>query len=179
MNEDNSLPTVPGRIDRYLEELDGLPILKDANTQGSIRWYIQWYERRFPSRRLYYRGAGIIVIVAILTMSLCATVRGTSTWSPLLLPGTVAIVALNGFFGWKAAWRGYFLAKVRLEVALQAFEAARCQARYVTSNEAEMIALIKVAFDRLLEEFAAAVTEETKGFFDASRFPNPLRRTQT
>ncbi len=168
-------------LESYIRDLRALTTLQDGATPGSIRWHINWYDKRFPRKRWLYRGAGVVVLVAVFVAALRisgSVVNDASGWTSALVPAAAMVIGLNAFFGWGAAWRGFYQAKVKLEASLQAFEAGLIEAKY-TADESVAFAIVKQAFDRLLHEATNAVLEETKGFFDAARFPKLLSSHRT
>lgn len=160
---------MPTELEDYIARLNQITLLKDATTKGSIRWYINWYEKHYPLARMKYRLAGI----AVLVVALYAAYDANANWISV---GTVAatgafLVALNAFFAWGSAWRVYFHAKVRLEFLLQAHEAHLIEARY-QSDSAKAIAMVSASFSDLLQKSGEAIADEAKGYFDNLKFPS-------
>jgi hypothetical protein len=46
------MPTTLPKVEAFLAALKEQSFFKDANTQGSILWYIGFYQNRAPHRRL-------------------------------------------------------------------------------------------------------------------------------
>jgi hypothetical protein len=156
-------------LEKYTAELLRLDALQDKEYRGSIRWYIRWYEERYPSRRWLYRGTGVLVLVSGLFSGI--TLQNRSVGSFELMGFLVAfIVGLNAFFSAGTAWRTYFLAKVRLEFLLTIWEAKLGEAR-ITPDENKALVIVSTACEDLLRKAELAIEEEAKGFFDSLKFP--------
>lgn len=156
-------------LEDYMAQLNKITALKDATTKGSIRWYIDWYDKHYPLARMKYRFAGI----AVLVVALYAVYDAKASWISV---GTVAatgafLVALNAFFAWGTAWRVYFHAKVRLEFLLQAYEARLIEARR-QPDSTKAIAIVSASFSDLLQKSGEAIADEAKGYFDNLKFPS-------
>ena len=158
------------KLEEYISKLEKLTALKDKNKKGSIRWYIQWYEDRYPSRRNLYRFSGIIIL--LIALFAVSQSQGMSLTNPSFLVTVSAfIVGLTVFFSWGAAWRGYFQAKVRLEFLMDGWKATLLEAREIQEEE-KAIELVSTRFSELLKESSEAILEETKSFFDSIKFPS-------
>lgn len=162
-------------LEALVKDLCALRTLGSSEVKGSIRWYVDWYERRILLRRILYRAAGVLVLAAVFASALVAArpPGDRLRWADLLVPGAVLFAALNGFFAWGTAWRGFFTAKIKLEAALEAWEAAVVEARH-TPDEAASLAVVLNAFRRLRTHALREVVDETNGFFAASKFPRPF-----
>jgi len=157
-------------LEKYIAELQQLASLQDERSKGSIRWYIAWYEKRFPLRRWVYRVSGaILLLIALLAAS---QLKNGSLWSPESLAALAAfVIGLNAFFASGTAWRTYFLAKVRLEFLLQGWAAKLIEARNL-QDDTKAIEVVNQAFEEFIQKSGQAIEEEAKGFFDSLKFPS-------
>lgn len=157
-------------LEDYIANLAQLTILKDGNTKGSLRWYVNWYEAHFPSARLKYRLAGVGVLGLAFYIAFSSS---KESFLSLEFVGalTAILVALDAFFAWGSAWKVYFQAKVRLEFLLQAYEATIIDAR-AQSDDSKAIEIVRAGFFELLQKSADAIVEEAKGYFEHQRFPS-------
>jgi hypothetical protein len=151
-------------LENHIAGLQSLVLLGAHSQQGSIRWYIEWYSKRYPSRRVLYRvsGVGVLVLAALLAFNMIP--RSYGAFAALA-------TGLCLFFAWGAAWRGYFLAKVQLEFLIQRWEAAVVVSRQM-GNEADAIKFLLNRLDELMNNSCEVIVEETKIFFDRIKFPS-------
>ena len=56
------MPTSLPKVEAFLAALKEQSFFKDANTQGSILWYIGFYQNRAPRRRLAFRATGFLLL---------------------------------------------------------------------------------------------------------------------
>ena len=50
------------QTERFLEALNDQTYFRDEQTAGSIRWYIDYYKRRAPGRRIAFRASGFLIL---------------------------------------------------------------------------------------------------------------------
>lgn len=147
--------------------------LQNECQPGSIRWYIKWYQDRYPSRRYAFRVAGLLTLgLAFLAPFLA----GAGADSKTLIAGLLTLLAsLTTFFSLKQAWAGYYLGQLNLIHAVEAYELELLAARrmVVESSETmpEAIKLVHDATQTLMSEANKTINEETKGFFADMKFP--------
>ena len=159
------------RLKNYIMNLESLTSLKGETEEGSIRWYIQWYARRYRSRRILYRSSGtLILLIALFAATQLQGIENLSI-PAFLMAATAFIVGLTTFFSWGTAWRGYFLAKVRLEFLMEGWSAALIEAREI-GDDNKGIEIVRTSFNELIKQAAEVIAEETKSFFDSIKFPS-------
>src|ERR1043165_6361595 len=56
------MSTSPPKVEAFLSALKEQSFFKDGNTPGSVLWYIEFYQKRAPRRRLAFRASGFILL---------------------------------------------------------------------------------------------------------------------
>jgi hypothetical protein len=69
----NSLP----KVEAFLSALSEQSFFKDESTQGSVLWYIDFYKKRGPSRRLAFRAGGFILLFLSISLPFLTQLDGT------------------------------------------------------------------------------------------------------
>lgn len=159
------------RTTTFISDLKKEKALQDENQVGSLRWYLKWYEERYPSARRKYRWSGVAII--LLTFLIGAKWHESSVLSLAAIAAIgVAFLSLHSFFGWGTAWRAYYLAKVRIEFALQKYESNLIFAQTISDDD-KALSEIYAAYSSLLKTTGEAIEEEGKTYFDGLKSPSP------
>ena len=154
------------KLENYISNLESLTVLKDKCNKGSIRWYIQWYERRYPLRNLLYTSFGVIILLTPLLIA-SFQLQGQKLFAAI----TTFLIGITSFFSWGTAWSGYLEAKIQLEFLMHRWEATLVQAREISDDE-KAIEIVNIGFNELLEQSEKIIMEETKSFFNSIKFPS-------
>jgi hypothetical protein len=56
------MPSSLSKVGAFLSALKERSFFKDAMNQGSVRWYIAFYQKRAPRRRLAFRVSGFLLL---------------------------------------------------------------------------------------------------------------------
>lgn len=158
------------KIDAYIEMLaSNIVSLQSEDQKGSIRWYIKWYQMRYPSRRLAYRVAGFLTLVLILLTPLWVLLAEEAKF---LMAGFVTFIgSLAAFFSWKSGWSGYYLAQLNLTHLLEVYS-LKIYAAKNTGDRSKAIELINKATQDLSIGANRVISDETKGYFSSFKFPS-------
>jgi hypothetical protein len=162
------------RVEEFLATLREQALLKDEKTQGSVRWYIAFYQSRAPQRRKAFRAAGFCLLFLSISLPFItqsvpeasqARVASTLSW----LIATVA--ASSSFFNWQKAWQLYTQTQLPLQFALTEWEASTAEARTEASEEAAL-KILKAALQQLTKAVSDAVANETAQYFEGVKVPD-------
>lgn len=157
----------------YLAELEKQPFFGGADIEGSVRWYINWYRKHANSKRLWFRlWGGLTLIVSVsLPFVLSYFPEDSKT---LVATGGAWIIALagglNGFFQFNKSWQSYIETQYRLEHLLMNWELGR--ASLSGSSDADALKKLQESAKTFVESARAAITDETKSYFEEVKFPN-------
>ena len=161
-------------VDQYLVELEKQDRFKGETVEKSILWYIAWYRKRAPARRLAFRAAGLAVLVASASLPFATSISSDAVkqWLLPLLAYVIAIVAsLNAFFQWQQVWEGYMMALLQLESAWAEWGMSRCEAKLEPDRD-KALSIIKSAAHKLNSKVDEVIAAETGGFFKVIKFPS-------
>ncbi len=156
------------KLDDYLAAVDRLKPLGDATCKGSIRWYIAWYRKRYPLRRVGFRAAGVLMLALAFLAPFLA--KYSKSWEELVAGLITLAAGLSLFFSWKTAWQGYYLAQLNLAHALEMHELKLLEARSETDPD-KALQLARQATEELLRDANRIIDEETRGFFAKTSLP--------
>jgi hypothetical protein len=56
------MSTSSPKVEAFLSALREQSFFKDENTRASVLWYIAFYQKRAPGRRLAFRACGFILL---------------------------------------------------------------------------------------------------------------------
>jgi hypothetical protein len=161
------------KVEAFLSALGEQTLFKDAETDGSIRSYIDYYRTRAPKRRKMFRSAGFCVLV--LSISLPFVTQTASVADRAQVASVMSwLIALVGsalsFFNWQQGWQLYMQTQLKLQFALSEWEARTAEARVAPSDE-EGLATLKQALAQLMKAVNEAVANETAQYFDGVKAP--------
>jgi len=166
----NSLP----KVEAFLSTLKEQCFFKDENTQGSVLWYIAFYQTRAPNRRKVFRATGFIIL--FLSISLPFIIQLFSKeLQPQVASGIAWLIALvaaaSSFFNWQKAWQLYTQTQLTLQFALTEWELRTAEARAAACDE-EGVKVLQVALERLIKTVSEAVANETAQYFEGVKVPD-------
>lgn len=96
------------KVEAFLSALQEQSLFKDTGTQGSVVWYIDFYQQRAPSRRKAFRASGFILLFLSISLPFITQISPVD-WQPKVasvLAWLIALVAAaNAFFNWQKAWQ--------------------------------------------------------------------------
>ncbi|HAC62782.1 MAG TPA: hypothetical protein DCF68_04420 [Cyanothece sp. UBA12306] len=154
-------------LENYISNLESLIILKDKCNKGSIRWYIEWYDLRYPWYRRVYIVFGMLSLLTPLFF-VFFELQDRKTLSVAIV---TFIIGITNFFSWGNAWSGFIEAKIQLEFLLHRWEATLIEARANSDGE-KAVNIVQTGFNDLLKQSNKVIMEETKSFFDSIKFPS-------
>lgn len=169
------------KVEAFLSALHGQSFFKDAATPGSVLWYIAFYQKRAPRRRMAFRASGFILLVLSISLPFL-TQAAPSVWQSLVastLAWLIALVAAaNSFFGWQKAWQLYTQTQLTLQFALSEWELRTAEARAAATDE-EGMKVLQDALPRLTKSVSEAISNETAQYFEGVKVPDvqSTRRT--
>jgi hypothetical protein len=157
----------------YLTELEKQPFFGGADIEGSVRWYINWYRKHADGKRLWFRRFGVITLIASISLPFILFYIPDES-KPLVATGGAWIIALagglNGFFQFNKSWQNYIETQYRLEHLLTNWE-LECAAQS-SSNDPDALKNLHESARTFVESARAAITDETKSYFEEVKFPN-------
>lgn len=169
----NSLP----QVEAFLAALKEQRFFKDENTQGSVLWYIGFYQTRAPNRRKLFRAAGFVLLFLSISLPFITQLFPKELQSQVAsgLAWLIALVAAaNSFFNWQKAWQLYTQTQLTLQFALSEWELSTAQAMAAASDE-EGVALLQTALQKLTQAVSEAVANETAQYFEGVKVPDVAR----
>lgn len=159
--------------DNYLAALERQVFFADEHVQGSVRWYIRWYRERAPAKRCWFRIWGGVALVASISLPFALSffpeadkpqVAAAGAWLIALAGG------LNGFFQFNKTWQAYVETQYKLEHLLMAWDLER--AALIGSTDPGAMVRLQEAAKNFVLAARAAITDETKSYFEEVKFPN-------
>lgn len=161
------------QTERFLEALNDQTFFKDEQTAGSIRWYIDYYKRRAPGRRIAFRASGFLILFLGISLPMITGLTPEAHQASVasILAWLIAVVAAaNSFFNWQQGWQGYTQTQLSLQFALAEWDMAVAEARSAASDE-EGLAIAKESLKKLVKSVTDAIAMETAQFFEGVKFP--------
>jgi len=163
------------RIDAYLKGISELTLFAPCNgekpVEGSYRYYRKWYSDYLPEKRIGSQFFAILTIILGALLPVLVQLGSTSTnyklWVSLVGAAIVIAQGLGQSLHFDETWKGYMLARIRLEGVHRQWQQEVVDSSFVSDGEK--------ALDRLQEatkEFdhavATIVIEETERYFTAT-----------
>lgn len=130
----------------------------------------RWYQGHTTLPRLYFRVAGVVVVVGSLALPVIAAQSSSAYSKPALTVVSLAVAILSSlstFFRWDASWRSRSNAAAGLKGLLARWELSLRAAQ--TSQNPPEAALS--ATQKLFDEAFSLVGSETEGFFATVKWP--------
>jgi len=162
------------KVEAFLSALKEQSFFKDATTQGSILWYIDFYQKRAPRRRLAFRATGFILLFLSISLPFITQVSPSQWQSQVAstLAWLIALVAAaNSFFGWQKAWQLYMQTQLTLQFALSEWELRTAEARAATTDD-EGLKVLQDALQKLTKSVSESVSNETAQYFEGVKVPD-------
>jgi hypothetical protein len=168
------MSTSPPKVEAFLSALKEQSFFKDGNTPGSVLWYIDFYQKRAPRRRLAFRASGFILLFLSISLPFItqvsphewqAQVASTLAWLIAL------VAAANSFFGWQKAWQLFTQTQLTLQFALSEWELRTAEAKAAATDE-EGLKILQEALQKLTKIVSDAVSNETGQYFEGVRMPD-------
>ena len=166
----NSLP----KVEAFLSALKEQCFFKDENTQGSVLWYIAFYQTRAPNRRKAFRATGFVLLFLSISLPFI-TQLFSAEHQPQVASGIAWLIAIvasaNSFFNWQKSWQLYIQTQLTLQFALSEWELQTAAARAASTDE-EGVKVLQVALQRLTKVVSEAVANETAQYFEGVKIPD-------
>lgn len=166
-------PSLP-KVDAFLSALKEQRFFKDANAQGSVLWYIDFYQKRAPRRRLAFRASGFILLFLSISLPFITQVSPPQ-WQAQIASALAWLIALvaaaNSFFGWQKSWQLYTQTELTLQFALSEWELRSAEARAAVTDE-EGLKILQDALQKLTKSVSDAVATETGQYFEGVHLPD-------
>ncbi len=168
------MPTSLPKVEAFLSALKEQSFFKDENTQGSVLWYIAFYQTRAPNRRKAFRATGFILLFLSISLPFI-TQLFSQEYQPQVASAIAWLIALvaaaNSFFNWQKSWQLYTQTQLTLQFALSDWELRIAEARAAASDE-EGIKVLQMALERLAKAVSEAVANETAQYFEGVKVPD-------
>lgn len=165
----NSLP----KVEAFLSALKDQRFFKDENTQGSVLWYIAFYRKRAPARRMTFRTFGFALLFLSISLPFITHIA-PKEWQSQVASGLAWLIALvgaaNSFFNWQKAWQLYTQTQLTLQFALSEWELRTTEARAAATDE-EGLEVLRDALQKLTKCVSEAVSNETAQYFEGVKVP--------
>lgn len=170
------MPAPLPKVEAFLSALKEQSFLGDETTQGSIRWYISFYQTRAPQRRKLFRATGFILL--FLSISLPFLTQIAPGQMQPIVAATIAwlialVAAANSFFNWQKTWQLYTQTQLTLQFALSEWELRTAEARAAATDE-EGLDILQSALQKLTTITSEAVANETAQYFEGVKVPDVL-----
>jgi hypothetical protein len=162
------------RVEAYLEALHEQALLKDDKAQGSVLWYIAFYQSRAPNRRRAFRIAGFILLFLSISLPFLTQLApdGSKAMVASVLSWFIALVAAaSSFFNWQKSWQLFMQAQMTLQFALSEWQLKTAEARSAATDE-EGLQILKDALQTLTRTVNEAVASETAQYFEGVKAPD-------
>lgn len=160
-------------METYLVALENQIFFSDADKEGSVRWYINWYRKHADGKRLWFRRFGVLTLTVSISLPFVLFYVPEDS-KTLVATGGAWIIALagglNGFFQFNKSWQSHIEAQYRLEHLLMNWELDR--ASLSSSSDADALKKLQESAKTFVESARAAITDETKSYFEEVKFPN-------
>jgi hypothetical protein len=166
----NSLP----KVEAFLSALEEQCFFKDENTQGSVLWYINFYQTRAPKRRKAFRATGFILLFLSISLPFITQLSPpeikpqVASWIAWLI---ALVASANSFFNWQKSWQLYTQTQLTLQFALSEWELQTAAARAASTDE-EGVKVLQAALQRLTRIVSEAVANETAQYFEGVKVPD-------
>lgn len=166
----NTLP----KVEAFLLALGEQNFFKNENTQGSVLWYIAFYQTRAPNRRKVFRITGFLLL--FLSISLPFITQLSPPEIKLQVASGIAwlislVAAASSFFNWQKSWQIYTQTQLTLQFALSEWELQTARARAALTDE-EGVKVLQDALQQLTKTVSEAVANETAQYFDSVKIPD-------
>lgn len=162
------------KVEDFLAALKQQSLFGDANTPGSVLWYIAYYQHRAPNRKRAFRVSGFLLLFLSISLPFITQLCPPEWQAPVAsgLAWLIALVAAaNSFFGWQRAWQIYTQTQLSLQFALSEWELRTAEARSAASDD-EGVALLQRALQQLSKAVSEAVSNETAQYFEGVTVPD-------
>jgi len=168
------MPNTLLKVETFLAALKEQSFFKDQNTQGSVLWYIAFYQKRAPRRRMAFRFTGFVLLFLSISLPFITLVSPAEfkSLAASAMAWLIALVAAaNAFFNWQKAWQLYTQTQLTLQFALSEWELATAEARASATDE-DGLKLLHTALQRLTKIVSEAVANETAQYFEGVKVPD-------
>lgn len=170
----NSLPNSLPKVEAFLAALNEQRFFKDAATEGSILWYIDFYQTRAPKRRMAFRTCGFVLLFLSISLPFITQVTPVE-WQAKVASALAWLIALvaaaSAFFNWQKAWQLYTQTQLTLQFALSEWELRVAEARAAASDE-DGVNLLRESLQALIKRVSEAVSNETAQYFEGVKVPD-------
>jgi hypothetical protein len=168
------MSTSSPKAEAFLSALREQSFFKDEKTQGSVLWYIAFYRKRAPGRRLAFRACGFILLFLSISLPFITQVS-PQEWQAQVASGLTCLIALvvaaNSFSNWQKTWQLYTQTQLTLRFALSEWELRTAEARAAASDE-EGIRILQDALQKLTTVISESVSDETARYFEGVKVPD-------
>jgi hypothetical protein len=166
----DSLP----KVEAFLSALREQTFFKDEDAQGSILWYIAFYRKRAPARRMAFRTGGFVLLFLSISLPFVTEIVPKEFQAQVAsaLAWLIALVAAAiSFFSWQKAWQLYTQTQLTLQFALSEWELRTAEARAATTDE-EGVKVLQDALQKLALTVSESVSNETAQYFEGVKVPD-------
>jgi hypothetical protein len=161
------------KVEGFLSALKEQSFFKDESTQGSVLWYIAFYRKRAPIRRMLFRTFGFALLFLSISLPFFTQIAPKELQSQVAsaLAWLIALVgAANSFFRWQNAWQLYTQTQLTLQFALSEWELRTAEARAAATDE-EGLKVLQDALQKLTKTVSESVSSETAQYFEGVKVP--------
>ena len=173
-------PPLP-KVEAFLSALNEQSLFKDQNTQGSVLWYIGFYQTRAPRRRMAFRATGFLLLFLSVSLPFL-TQLAPEPMKAQIASGLAWLIALvasaNSFFNWQKAWQLYTQTQLQLQFALTEWEVHTAEAKAAASDE-DGVKILQEALQKLTQTVSESVSNETAQYFEGVKVPDVQGKPNT
>ena len=165
--------TLP-KVELFLATVKEQTFFKDETVQGSIPWYIEYYKKRAPGRRLAFRTSGVLLLFFSISLPFFTEMSPEQHRAQIasVLAWLIALVAAaNSFFNWQRGWQGCTQTQLSLQFALSEWELRTAEARATPTDE-EALKVLQEALQKLVKTVTESVSGETAQYFEGVKVPD-------
>ncbi|MEO6798993.1 MAG: DUF4231 domain-containing protein [Rhodanobacter sp.] len=162
------------KTELFLGAVKEQTFFKDEAVQGSILWYIEYYKKRAPSRRLAFRTSGFLLLFLSISLPFFTEMSAEQHRAQIasVLAWVIALVAAaNSFFNWQRGWQGYTQTQLSLQFALSQWELQTAEARAAPTDE-EGLKVLQEALQKVVKTVMESVSSETAQYFEGVKVPD-------
>jgi hypothetical protein len=162
------------KVEAFLAALQEQDFFGDGNTEGSVLWYIAFYRKRAPTRRMAFRSSGFVLLFLSISLPFLTGIAPEHTRTAIAstLAWLIAVVAAaNSFFGWQKGWQLFTQTQLALQFALSEWELRVAEARSAATDDDGM-KVLQEALQKLTKTVTEAVSNETAQYFEGVKTPD-------
>lgn len=178
MNEkamDHSPNPQPNLTDKYLTDLQEVLFFKGKEDNGSLAWFVDYYNKHAGRTMRWFRLFGVLVIVLSASLPLLAAYEAQLPGGTMIVSLVAVLIAIatgiSTFFRWDVGCQGYIGAKLAL-LDLESNGHVKIAWARREPDAAGGLTQAQEATEQFMRQAHLLVMAETKGYFDMQRNPD-------